>query len=87
VKLDGQKKPAVEAKEKEEEGEDEEEDDTAAQMARMMGFSSFDSSKGKKGVDVGSVARTKTSSFRQYMNRDKGFNRELSPPPAERRRK
>lgn len=82
IKLDVQEKDTT-AGEKHEE----EEDDAAAQMARLMGFSSFDSSKGKKGVDVSGVARTKTSSFRQYMNRDKGFNRELSPPPAERRQK
>jgi len=86
MKLDDQKKPAVETQDKKQD-DDEEEDDAAAQMARLMGFSSFDSSKGKKGVDVGGVARTKASSFRQYMNRDKGFNRELSPPPAERRHK
>lgn len=50
-------------------------------MAAMMGFSSFGSTKQKKvGPDVGAVAKKKQANFRQYMNRKNGFNRSLSPP-------
>jgi U4/U6.U5 tri-snRNP-associated protein 3 len=57
--------------------------DSSVLMQQMMGFSGFNSSKGKKvaGTDVGGVARSKNSTYRQYMNRSGGFNRELSPPP------
>lgn len=57
-------------------------------MRQMMGFSSFDTTKEKKvvGKNVGGVAKVKPSGFRQYMNRSGGFNRELSPPPTERKR-
>lgn len=50
-------------------------------MAAMMGFSSFGTTKQKKvGPDVGGVAKKKQANFRQYMNRKNGFNRSLSPP-------
>ncbi|KAA8913816.1 hypothetical protein TRICI_003098 [Trichomonascus ciferrii] len=57
-------------------------------MRQMMGFTSFDTTKEKKvlGKNVGGVAKVKPSGFRQYMNRSGGFNRELSPPPTERKR-
>lgn len=62
------------------------EDDELEAMKRMMGFSSFDSTKGKKVQgDVSGVFKAKASNYRQYMNREKGFNRPLSPPPAERK--
>ncbi|GMM33322.1 hypothetical protein DASC09_006470 [Saccharomycopsis crataegensis] len=63
-------------------------DDTM--MMEMMGFSGFGSTKGKKvgGNNASAVGKDKAAgSFRQYMNRAKGFNRPLSPPPGERRRK
>lgn len=57
-------------------------------MRQMMGFSNFDTTKEKKipGKDVSGVAKVKSSGFRQYMNRTRGFNRELSPPPEEKKK-
>ena len=57
-----------------------EDDDTAAMQA-MMGFGSFGTTKGKKvvGNNVGAVRKEKKSEYRQYMNRQGGFNRPLSP--------
>ncbi|ODQ67967.1 hypothetical protein NADFUDRAFT_48625 [Nadsonia fulvescens var. elongata DSM 6958] len=62
-------------------------DDADALMRQMMGFASFDSTKGKKvvGSDVGSVRKDKVNTYRQYMNRESGFNRPLSPPPGDRK--
>lgn len=63
-------------------GEDEEEeDDEMAAMKAMMGFGGFGSTKGKKvaGNDVGAVHKGKKLEYRQYMNRQGGFNRPLSP--------
>jgi U4/U6.U5 tri-snRNP-associated protein 3 len=68
-------------------GEDGEEDDVVVAddgmdaMAAMMGFSGFDSTKGKKiaGNNVGAVRKEKKTEYRQYMNRTGGFNRPLSP--------
>jgi len=50
-------------------------------MMKLMGFGSFDSTKGKhvNGVGSGTVKKNKKAQFRQYMNREKGFNRNLSP--------
>ncbi|XP_023216491.1 U4/U6.U5 small nuclear ribonucleoprotein 27 kDa protein-like [Centruroides sculpturatus] len=57
------------------EGKTEEEQD----MIRMMGFSSFDSTKGKhvKGNGIYSVHIIHKRKYRQYMNRKGGFNRPL----------
>ncbi|EGY18050.1 uncharacterized protein VDAG_08384 [Verticillium dahliae VdLs.17] len=67
-----------------EEGEQEEDDlevegDDA--MAAMMGFGGFGTTKNKKiaGNNVGGVRKEKKSEYRQYMNRQGGFNRPLSP--------
>lgn len=59
---------------------DEEDDDMAAMQA-MMGFGSFGTTKGKKvvGNNAGAVRKEKKSEYRQYMNRQGGFNRPLSP--------
>lgn len=52
-------------------------------MARMMGFGGFDSTKGKevsgnnKGAHAGAIAKTRKQTYRQYMNRQGGFNRAL----------
>ncbi|KAF8248778.1 DUF1777-domain-containing protein, partial [Wilcoxina mikolae CBS 423.85] len=56
-------------------------DDMETQMAAMMGFSGFGTTKQKKvkGNDVGAIAKNKTTEYRQYMNRPGGFNRALSP--------
>ena len=48
---------------------DADEDDTEAQMAAMMGFKGFGTTKQKKvqGNDVGAIAKHKTTEYRQYM--------------------
>lgn len=57
------------------------EDDGMGNMAAMMGFGGFGSTKGKKvvGNNVGAVRKEKKTEYRQYMNRVGGFNRPLSP--------
>lgn len=49
------------------------------EMAKLMGFSGFSSTKGKKveGNDVGEVHVILKRKYRQYMNRKGGFNRPL----------
>jgi U4/U6.U5 tri-snRNP-associated protein 3 len=56
-------------------------DDEEAAMAAMLGFGGFGTTKNKKvkGNDVGAVRKEKKSEYRQYMNRQGGFNRPLSP--------
>lgn len=63
------------------EEEDGEVDPDEAAMQAMMGFGGFGSTKGKKiaGNDVGGVRKEKKTEYRQYMNRQGGFNRPLSP--------
>ncbi|KAJ3174213.1 hypothetical protein HDU88_000181 [Geranomyces variabilis] len=62
-------------------GEQQEELDEEEQMKRLMGFAGFDSTQGKKvvGSDASGVAINKQRTYRQYMNRRRGFNRNLSP--------
>ncbi|XP_077544082.1 uncharacterized protein LOC144156130 [Haemaphysalis longicornis] len=57
------------------EGKTEEEQE----MMKLMGFGSFDSSKGKHipGNNVGAVHVIQKRKYRQYMNRKGGFNRPL----------
>lgn len=57
------------------------EDDGLDDMAAMMGFGGFGSTKGKKvlGNNVGGARKEKKTEYRQYMNRVGGFNRPLSP--------
>jgi U4/U6.U5 tri-snRNP-associated protein 3 len=61
---------------------DEDEDESAA-MARLMGFSGFDTTKNKAVEDnftsaaKGSASVKKARKYRQYMNRKGGFNRPL----------
>lgn len=60
----------------------ENEDDAEAQMAAMMGFGGFGTTKGAKvqGNVAGGIARpAKKIEYRQYMNRIGGFNRPISP--------
>ncbi|KAH6893202.1 hypothetical protein B0T10DRAFT_481723 [Thelonectria olida] len=56
-------------------------DDDMAAMQAMMGFGGFGTTKNKKiaGNNVGAVRKEKKSEYRQYMNRQGGFNRPLSP--------
>ncbi|KAJ3293974.1 U4/U6.U5 small nuclear ribonucleoprotein [Borealophlyctis nickersoniae] len=55
--------------------------DEEEKMKALLGFSGFDSTKGKKvsGADASGVAVNKQRTYRQYMNRRRGFNRNLSP--------
>ncbi|KAK3094592.1 hypothetical protein FSP39_003737 [Pinctada imbricata] len=50
-----------------------------AEMIRLMGFGSFDTTKGKKveGNDIYCANIPKKRRYRQYMNRRGGFNRPL----------
>jgi U4/U6.U5 tri-snRNP-associated protein 3 len=49
------------------------------EMMKMMGFCSFDSTKGKQVLDKdpGAVHVILKRKYRQYMNRKGGFNRPL----------
>ncbi|EGG00411.1 uncharacterized protein MELLADRAFT_93251 [Melampsora larici-populina 98AG31] len=60
--------------------EDEDEEDEEAKMARLMGFSSLSTTKGKHvngNSEAGTVDVVKVRTWRQYMNRRGGFNRPL----------
>ena len=62
------------------EEEDEAEDDESIEMRKIMGFSKFDTTKGKftTGASNASYVNvTKPRKYRQYMNRRGGFNRPL----------
>lgn len=50
-------------------------------VASLMGFGSFGSTKGKhvKGAKGGGTKIEKETEYRRYMNREKGSNRPLSP--------
>jgi hypothetical protein len=58
-----------------------EEDDIDELMRRCMGFSKFRSTKNTKvpGNNAYGVRKEKKTEYRQYMNRQGGFNRPLSP--------
>ncbi|CAG7918092.1 unnamed protein product [Penicillium olsonii] len=57
------------------------EDDIEAQMRKAMGFTRFRTTKNTKipGNDIYGVRKEKKIEYRQYMNRQGGFNRPLSP--------
>ncbi|KAL4939569.1 hypothetical protein BDV06DRAFT_34104 [Aspergillus oleicola] len=57
------------------------EDDIEELMRRSMGFSKFRSTKNTKvpGNNAYGVRKEKKTEYRQYMNRQGGFNRPLSP--------
>ena len=52
-----------------------EEDDSP--LSKLMGFSRFSTTKGKKHEDYGAVDIVQKRTYRQYMNRPGGFNRPL----------
>lgn len=60
---------------------DADEDEMEAQMRKAMGFSRFRTTKNTKvpGNDIYGVRKEKKIEYRQYMNRQGGFNRPLSP--------
>lgn len=64
--------------------EGEEEEDDEAEMARLMGFGDFSTTKGKQiddnklGAGAGAVSKHKARKYRQYMNRKSGFDRPLA---------
>lgn len=50
------------------------------EMMKLMGFASFDSTKGKKvdgSVNAYAINVSQKRKYRQYMNRKGGFNRPL----------
>jgi U4/U6.U5 tri-snRNP-associated protein 3 len=57
------------------------EDEGLDDMAAMMGFGGFGTTKNKKvlGNNAGALHKEKKTEYRQYMNRQGGFNRPLSP--------
>lgn len=69
------------AKPSEEDDDIEVEDDGMAAMQAMMGFGGFGTTHQKKveGNNVSAVRKEKKTEYRQYMNRQGGFNRPLSP--------
>lgn len=71
----------AEPMDQDEEELDVEDDGMDNDMAAMMGFGGFGTTKGKKvvGNNVGAVRKEKKTEYRQYMNRVGGFNRPLSP--------
>lgn len=71
----------AEPMDQDEEELDVEDDGMDDDMAAMMGFGGFGTTKGKKvvGNNVGAVRKEKKTEYRQYMNRVGGFNRPLSP--------
>ncbi|KAI8928456.1 hypothetical protein BC831DRAFT_397477 [Entophlyctis helioformis] len=58
-----------------------EEMDEEAKMQALMGFGGFETTKASHvtGADVGAASVNKKRTYRQYMNRKRGFNRALSP--------
>ncbi|CAD5114302.1 DgyrCDS3444 [Dimorphilus gyrociliatus] len=58
-----------------------EKDPTETEMMKMMGFSTFDTTKNKKvvGNQEGDAHILLKRKYRQYMNRKGGFNRPLDP--------
>lgn len=72
---------AAEPMDEDEEEVDVEDDGMDDDMAAMMGFGGFGTTKGKKvvGNNLGAVRKEKKTEYRQYMNRVGGFNRPLSP--------
>ena len=57
------------------------EDPEDALLRKMMGFKAFNTTQNKKvpGNQIYGVRKEKTTKYRQYMNRQGGFNRPLSP--------
>lgn len=79
-KVDDAEDDAMDAGEVSDDEEPVVEDDMAAMQA-MMGFGGFGTTKNKKvaGNNVSGVKKDKKLEYRQYMNRQGGFNRPLSP--------
>lgn len=61
--------------------EDADEDEMEALMRKSMGFTRFRSTQNTKipGNNIYGVRKEKKIEYRQYMNREGGFNRPLSP--------
>ncbi|EQL01681.1 hypothetical protein G6O67_003031 [Ophiocordyceps sinensis] len=81
MEQDDCEKDAQARRQEEDDDDDIEVDPELDAMQAMMGFGGFGSTKGKKiaGNDVGAVRKEKKTEYRQYMNRQGGFNRPLSP--------
>lgn len=52
-------------------------EDNEPSLSTILGFSRFNTTKGKKHVDYGGVQLIKQRKYRQYMNRPGGFNRPI----------
>lgn len=59
-----------------------------SEIMRIMGFDDFQSTKYKhvKGTDCYGINFKQKTEYRQYMNREGGFNRALSPTRGDRKR-
>lgn len=58
------------------------------EVMRVMGFSNFNTTKNKKvkGTDCYGINFKQKTEYRQYMNREGGFNRELSPTRGDKKK-
>jgi hypothetical protein len=54
-----------------------EELDESELLTKVLGFSRFSTTKGKKHADYGGVQLIKSREYRQYMNRPGGFNKPI----------
>jgi hypothetical protein len=67
--------------------DDDDQDEDAERMAKLMGFSGFNTTKGQAVLDnatsaaKGAATKNKARKYRQYMNRKGGFNRALDKMP------
>lgn len=59
------------------------------EMMKLIGFADFATTKNKKvpGTDCYGTQVVQKTEYRQYMNREKGFNRPLSPTRIDRKKK
>lgn len=59
-----------------------------SELFKMMGFENFNTTKNKhvKGTDCYAVHFKQKTEYRQYMNRELGFNRELSPTRGDKKK-
>lgn len=63
-------------------------DEISNDLVKLMGFGNFSSTKNKhvKGTDCYGINFKQKTEYRQYMNREGGFNRALSPTRGDRKR-
>ncbi|KAG0683100.1 hypothetical protein C6P40_000481 [Pichia californica] len=68
--------------------EENETNNNISEILKIMGFDNFNTTKYKhvKGTDCFGINFKQKTEYRQYMNRDGGFNRALSPTRGDRKR-